>query len=468
VRRSSKRRSGTELTPNAPIDRLKHIIKIYGEKQPWVVLDTISVILPTVGIDDRQRFVREGVASSLNRGEIDPTRFSRLAYSLLWASFRDGTPAIHPGYSRSLAHQENQETLSYIIDIVSHERAMREPSEADSIFPWVARELSKLTKHTIAKLDSLRPGGDEGGDEDAEDYDDESIRAEYAKRVAAVQDYQKAMDILQKSGNAIAQWAKATRSDIMKMSLAEVIHASRGFRAKIRVEHGEVVYKFKNGWTVESLKGKRQLDCEAGFLAHCVYNYENAVDVGTSVIYSLRDPDGVPYVTMEWQRDCDETLERFTRGCDETLGRFTQIFGHTNSTIGSEVFGGYVFQAGQNNDPPLTHEEVPEVVEAIRAMVIEFIDKKMGGEPRGILMAGGSLRGRNLRGRNLNRANLTEADLTGADLTGAGLSGAYLDGANLRDANLGAADLRGARYDHSTVWPRAFDPAAAGAVLRKK
>ena len=40
------------LTPNPPIDRLKYIQKLYGEKQPWVVLDTLSVILSTVGVDD--------------------------------------------------------------------------------------------------------------------------------------------------------------------------------------------------------------------------------------------------------------------------------------------------------------------------------------------------------------------------------------------------------------------------------
>jgi uncharacterized protein YjbI with pentapeptide repeats len=50
-----------------------------------------------------------------------------------------------------------------------------------------------------------------------------------------------------------------------------------------------------------------------------------------------------------------------------------------------------------------------------------------------------------LNGANLSRANLSKADLLGANLTG--------------------ADLRGARYDKDTIFPKGFDPEAAGMVL---
>jgi hypothetical protein len=309
---------------------------------------------------------------------------------------------------------------------------MREPSDADGIFPWVARELSKLSKATIRKI------------EDA---------ADPPAAIPEHSAYRAWLTGLRRSGNLIAQWAKANRVDLMKMSLVEALDASRGFRVKKKVEHGEIVYKFKSGWTIESLKGKKQLDCEGDFLSHCVYRYKDAVDRGRSVIYSLRDPDGVPYVTMEWQpwRRKENPPPQEGYRWD---GTFTQIFGHQNSEIGSDDFGEfaeYVLAAGQDNEPPLTREEVPEVVRAIRAMVIEFIDKVKGGEPKGIYFAGGSFRGRDLIGAQLSHAQLAEADLSGANLNKADLSRARLDLADLSETNLSKANLNEARLDEAKL-----------------
>ena len=378
MRRSSKRRSSrrsSELTPNAPIDRFSYIVKTYIEKQPWVVLDTLSVIFETIGVDNAERDLGE----ELNRqSEAWGEKFTRMV-SRLRSTF-DAQGRLHPGvvqiategdfagisyrvqnkfwwfgdptvekYLESYRRPVStlSERLSLILELAESptfaDGTMRESHEADAIFPWVARELSKLSKVV------LRTDGDR------------------ALRLA-LHEYHHRLFELRRSTNAIAQWAKATRTDIMKMSLDEVLEAIKGFRVKRRVEHGEVVYKFKNGWAVESLKGKRQLDCEAGFLSHCVYNYKGDIERGESVIYSLRDPDGVPYVTIEWQPREKGSL---------VPGHLAQVFGQSNSTIGSETFNEYVFQAGQDNDPPLTREEVPEVVEAIAQMTGEFVAKAL-------------------------------------------------------------------------------------------
>jgi len=561
------------LTPNAPAGRLKYIVKTYGEKQPWVVLDTLSVIFNTIGIDRPEPELEEtldGQGSPVwgdalfrmksrlrsmfsHNGQLHPgiirhseDTLSKVPYrkqlDFWWFGDADvgKTVPVHLRPASTL-----NEKLALILELTEAETfasgAMREQNEADSIFPWVARELSKLSKHTIAKLDSIREPGttrdtaEEGlvmswSDNDAVDYetdvalhtDEERSRRDL--RFPVYNDYSRALDSLRKSGNAIAQWATAKRIDIMKLSLAEVLEAIKTYRPKSVVkpgQRGEVVYRFKKtDWVVEDLKKKRQLDCEADFLSHCVYTYEDAIERGKSVIYSLRDPDGVPYVTMEWQPEHKNAL-------GHASPRFTQVFGKTNSKIGDEVFNEYVFEAGQSNEPPLRREEVPEVVEFIRAMVVEFIDKAKGGDVSGLVLAGASLRGRNLShmtlqaplhdrdltdanlsGANLRHmdltgailtnadltnadlteaempdtiligANLTNADLTGAFMTEANLSGANLSGANLSGANLRAADLTnanatGAKYDSGTRWPKgrppwdtvsAFDPVAAGAV----
>jgi len=475
------------LTPNAPIDRLKYIVKTYGEKQPWVVLDTLSVIFNTIGIDNPEYDLEDTLAAQGSPvwGEM----FTRMT-SRLRSMFGNGgqlhAGLIMPSTQPPLADVSYREQLGYwwfgdpevekrvqvmqrpastlrerlelVLELIGAESfprfnsAIREPSDADGTFPWVARELSKLSKHTISEID--------GGGPLAQ-------RAEYDF-------YVQALYRLRRSCNLIAQWAKSTGTDIMKMSLADVFDASANFREKKKVHHGEVVYKFKSGWAVEELREKRQLECEKGFLSHCVPSYKSAIDRGESVIYSLRDPDGVPYVTMEWK---------------PARKAFAQIFGKTNSNIGDPAFVDYVFTEGQKNDPPLREQaEVMEVVELIRTMVVEFIDKAKGGDVRGLLLAGASLKGRSLSGVNLANVNLTGKDLAGADLTGANMANANLTDANLADADLRYAvmrntylnnavlrnadlsnvdlsstdmtgvDLIGAKYNAETIWPDELDP----------
>jgi len=50
-------------------------------------------------------------------------------------------------------------------------------------------------------------------------------------------------------------------------------------------------------------------------------------------------------------------------------------------------------------------------------------------------------------------------------MQGASLDGANLDGASLFGASLFGASLNRAKYSKYTVWPKGFDPAAAGARL---
>jgi hypothetical protein len=55
------------------------------------------------------------------------------------------------------------------------------------------------------------------------------------------------------------------------------------------------------GWTVQKVMSKNDLQTEGSedMMDHCVGTYCNDVEVGTSVIYSLRDPKNLPHITME-------------------------------------------------------------------------------------------------------------------------------------------------------------------------
>jgi hypothetical protein len=56
-----------------------------------------------------------------------------------------------------------------------------------------------------------------------------------------------------------------------------------------------------NGWTVEEVRTEHDLRMEGELMGHCVGNYCRAVQSGNTIILSLRDPKGLPHVTMEYR-----------------------------------------------------------------------------------------------------------------------------------------------------------------------
>lgn len=509
-RRTSQR---PVLTPNAPLSRLGFIRKTY-EKQPWVAYDTLSVIFNTIGIDEPFRALEDAIWATGQATDLKDTanargtvlemfRGGRMVPGLpdpRWGHARDGyATLLSYAWNLGSIKDHGEDDLRYddranvIFQTVDKQQfaegAMHEPHEADSIFPWVARELSRLTKHTIAAIE-------------------ESIK-EKLSLLDDFTDYTDALETLRKSTNLFAQWAKAKRVDIMKMSLAEVIEATKDFKYTGKIRQGKIVLRLADGWTVQELRGRRELAPEGKCLAHCVGTYVQKVDNGQHEIYSLRDPDGVPYVTMDWKNERPEddinTPPAPVGVTPVVRGEFKQVFGFDNSNIGSFTFNEHVFNAGQANEPPLTRRDVDDVVEMIRRMVVEFIDKVKGGDVTGLILAGQkelsdrnmssrdlsfkdlsgtNLSGSNLSGAglnttnlsnaNLSKANLSRADMRDSKLNNAKLSGANLEGANLRFAALEGADMsdaimssstdvKNATYDGDTVWPAGFDPITAGA-----
>jgi hypothetical protein len=88
------------LTQNPPIDRLNFIVKTYGEKQPWVVLDTLSVIFPTIGIDEPLFDIQQELQTQQVEGDLSRERLRTLlgdAQSLFrWTEMARGLPQPDP------------------------------------------------------------------------------------------------------------------------------------------------------------------------------------------------------------------------------------------------------------------------------------------------------------------------------------------------------------------------------------
>lgn len=93
-----------------------------------------------------------------------------------------------------------------------------------------------------------------------------------------------------------------------------------------------------------------------------------------------------------------------------------------------------------------------------------------GADLRRARCAGADLRDAILWGASMRWADCAGADFRGAslrrvDCAGADFGGADFRGASLKTGCLGTgADLRGAKYDDGTAFPRSFDPEARGMV----
>lgn len=106
--------------------------------------------------------------------------------------------------------------------------------------------------------------------------------------------------------------------------------AEEGEGLKYKEGTAHIVYgpKWKNdafnGWTIRKVTTENDLKTEGNKMNHCVGSYCNAVEVGNSIIYSLRDPKNEPHVTIEGEPKYSSKKE-----IDNIS--FAQIYGHSNS-----------------------------------------------------------------------------------------------------------------------------------------
>jgi hypothetical protein len=235
------------MQPNPTNDRLSFILKQYGKKRPDIVLYMVSIIAHTVGVDDWILQVRRSLPASM------------LDVFEGWLA-----------NSRTDEGGELENLAGTIVEIVNRLPEFRTRHRADPLFPWIANQLAKLQQ-------VWRPGGDP------------SVREWVSK--------------LRRGGTMLAQWFEATRPNLGEFDLdsawdeAEVW--SEENEGSSSVSQGEVVADLSDGWTAQKLTTEDQLDDEGEEMQHCVGSYAYEVSRGRTTIYSLRDANGRPHVTIE-------------------------------------------------------------------------------------------------------------------------------------------------------------------------
>jgi hypothetical protein len=302
-------------------------------------------------------------------------------------------------------------------------------NENDFLIPWIAKQLvdlwratggdDELREHSTGGLVTAVEGVGLGDDEDDEEISDELIAGLAELCRSHLTDYSRALETLKAKGTAIAMWARETKRDLGRVTLAQALEAVADYEFKTRlVPQGTVVYTFPDSYTVQELRSAPELKAEGDTMQHCVGSYCEQVSSGESRIFSLRDAHGNPHVTMEWQRD-DSDLDTAPLGRSmPSRGHFVQIY-------------------GKQNDPP---------AEKYKPYVQQFIREKFDADPRSMLLAGAKA-----SELDLSQTDFSGESFVGVDFTGANLRGSVFDQADLSTADLQQADLRGASFAIATL-----------------
>ena len=94
------------------------------------------------------------------------------------------------------------------------------------------------------------------------------------------------------------------------------------------------------GWTIQKVESQNDLLAEGNKMDHCVGSYYNEVRSGSGIIYSLRDPQNNPYVTIE---------------TDGTGKIVEQLKGHSNE-VPDEEYGDMIAEWVNNaKDSPVSY-----------------------------------------------------------------------------------------------------------------
>jgi hypothetical protein len=186
----------------------------------------------------------------------------------------------------------------------------------------------------------------------------------------------------------IAYWVEKTQPDLFRMSALQAIGLASDMEVEddFPVPQGEVIYRFPDGWTVQELKTPEQVYAEGEVMQHCMRESAHGpgfckqVDLGNTRLFSLRNPQGHPGVSMEYD----------TKG-----NHFVQIFAKQNVSLGSSL---QKLRKWGHKNPEGLWRGIQKYKPYIRQFIIDKFDADASGlvmadvpMPAGITHAGGDL-----------------------------------------------------------------------------
>lgn len=115
----------------------------------------------------------------------------------------------------------------------------------------------------------------------------------------------------------LRDWSNDVRPRLASFSLIQAFQASEEWHRAIAGKGkglvydntGAVVHEWDDRWTMRTVTSPNDLKVEGSVMQHCVASYDRAVANGMSRIFSLRDPNNMPHVTIELRGKTDEVVQ---------------------------------------------------------------------------------------------------------------------------------------------------------------
>lgn len=416
-----------DLVPNGPKERIAYVIKTYrGTKTRFIIPEVIEASLSLIGQD--------AVAATF-RNAYDPLWRYLFNYDkqdfvhqmrddgLLGPGLREPTEEELEGYVG-----EQFDDMPRVIEAMAPTMPRHHP--LDFVIPWMAKELNRLGK-------AVRGGAATG------------------------RDFEEAATKLNLVGPAIGMWAQQNRVDLTKTTLAEALEAIKDFEVDVDedVPQGAVVYEFGDGWTIQRLTTEEQLDAEGETMQHCVGGYCEQVATGSTVILSLRDPQGAPHATIEWRPKLrsgltiadtvamglttrEDILDADKKEKESSASRLERIRSVGIAPVESGD-GKFVQIRGKQNETP---------AEKYRERIQRFIEERFDSDPLGMLMVALKDQIIDFSGREIRDVDFEEADVS--------MSQARFSGARFVSVRFG--HLVGVMFDGSAMERCSFGDSVDG------
>lgn len=126
-----------------------------------------------------------------------------------------------------------------------------------------------------------------------------------------------------------------------------------------------------NGWTIRKVTTENDLQAEGNKMDHCVGGYCREVEVGNSTIYSLRDPQNEPYVTMEAWSDSYNFKQIMGKANSEPKPKYKEMIAEWFQTLNNVSFDEEDFD---NLIRDIADSNVRDAVEALNKSLTERSD----------------------------------------------------------------------------------------------
>jgi len=437
------------LVPNKPIGRMKHVIKAYKDTpRRGIIPDVGTVALLLTGRDSAVSEYQRRFDTPLRKLYPSPAGISRADQALR------GFDVVPGGAQQELSPQGWREYDS-ILTIMSGflEGTLPERHAHDVVIPWVARELGRLDKSVAKSYKKYGPGKRHGEWADRADFYNEVTPQDYYDAVAA----------LQKKAPVIGMWAEQEKVDLNKTDLATALAAVEDFEVDYGsgVPQGVVVMEFDDGYTIQDLTSREQLEAEGDVMGHCVGGYCEQVQHGEVRIYSLRDPKGKPHTTIEWRPNIkSEGWIKGTQALDAAVGEaapwgFDQDVADTVIEpvplgardvwdrpadfirSGLTKFGQFVQIRGKQNEMP---------AEKYRVYAQAFINEYFDADPLGLLMVAMPNQTIQFKGHTIRDIDFTD-EWAWEDVP---FDQADFRGAHFVKCNVGGDGWEGVRFEETT------------------